>query len=116
MYLPLVQNCQLHSKHHKYNNLIRFYRQCKKENSINDKFQDSKITALIVKVIIITIGAFVTLYQLGIAASLVQSAFIIVLGAFAVAFAVSFGIGGRDFASHMLAKLEKKIDGNNKKK
>ena len=34
--------------------------------------------------------------------------------ALAIAFAVSFGIGGREFASHMLEKLEKRID--NKKK
>lgn len=85
------------------------------ENTINSKFEDSKITALIVKVVIITIGAFVTLYQLGIAASLVQSAFIIVLSAFAIAFAISFGIGGRDFASHMLGKLEKRIDNKKSK-
>lgn len=80
------------------------------ENSINKKFTDSKVTALIVKLIIIVIGAFITLYQLGIAASLVQSAFIIVLGAFAVAFAIAFGVGGREFASNMLKKLEKRID------
>ena len=86
------------------------------ENSINKKFDDSKITALIVKVIIITIGAFITLYQLGIAASLVQSAFIIVLSAFAVAFAIAFGIGGKTFASNMLNKLEKRIDSKKKNK
>ena len=80
------------------------------ENSINKKFTDSKVTALIVKLVIIVIGAFITLYQLGIAASLVQSAFIIVLGAFAVAFAIAFGVGGREFASNMLKKLEKRID------
>ena len=65
--------------------------------------------------VIITIGAFVTLYQLGIASSLVQSAFIIILSAFAVAFAVAFGIGGREFASHMLNKVEKKIDSKKEK-
>lgn len=86
------------------------------ENSINDKFSDNKITALIVKVVIITIGAFVTLYQLGIAASLVKYAFIIILSAFAIAFAISFGIGGRDFASHMLNKLENRIDNKKSKK
>ena len=85
------------------------------ENSINSKFKDSKLTAIIVKMVIITIGAFVTLYQLGIASSLVQSAFIIILSAFAVAFAVAFGIGGREFASHMLNKVEKKIDSKKEK-
>ena len=85
------------------------------ENAINKEFKDNKIIALIVKVVIITIGAFVTLYQLGIAASLVQSAFIIVLGSFAVAFAIAFGVGGRDFAKSMLSRLEKRIDNKKRK-
>lgn len=80
------------------------------EKNINEKFTDSKISALIVKIVIFTIGVFIALYQLGIAKGLVNSAFIIILGAFAIAFAVSFGIGGRDFAKNMLGKLEKKID------
>lgn len=80
------------------------------ENSIVDKFSDSKVTALIAKVAIFTVGVFIALYQLGIAKGLVNSAFIIILSAFAVAFAISFGVGGRDFAKNMLGKLEKKID------
>lgn len=80
------------------------------EKSLNEKFTDSKITALISKVVIFTVGVFIALYQLGIAKGLVNSAFIIILGAFAVAFAISFGVGGRDFAKNMLGKLEKKID------
>lgn len=80
------------------------------ENYIISKFPENKMTALITKVIIITIGGFIALYQLGIAKGLINSAFIIILSAFAIAFAVAFGIGGRDFASHMLGRLEKKID------
>ena len=83
------------------------------ENAIQSKFTDSKATAFIVKILIVIVGSFITLYQLGIAKDMVNSAFIILLGAFAVAFAVSFGIGGREFASHMLRKVENKI---NKKK
>ncbi len=85
------------------------------ENVINNKFTDSKAIAFIVKVVIVVVGTFITLYQLGIAKEMINSAFIILLGAFAVAFAVSFGIGGREFASHMLKKLEDKIDKKNKK-
>ena len=85
------------------------------EYAINSKFEDNKVVALIVKVIVIAIGAFITLYQLGIAKEMINSAFIIVLGAFAVAFAIAFGMGGREFASHMLKKLEDKIDSNKKK-
>ena len=41
---------------------------------------------------------------------MINSAFVIILGALAVAFAISFGIGGREFASHMLNRVEKRID------
>ena len=74
------------------------------------KFPENPGVALGVKVLIITIGGFITLYQLGIAKEMINSAFIIILGALAVAFAISFGIGGRDFASNMLKRVEKKID------
>ena len=78
-------------------------------------FPESKATALIVKTLIIVLGVFITLYQLGIASQLVNTAFLIILGAFGVAFAVAFGIGGRDFASHILNKVESKIDEKMKK-
>src|SRR5699024_2887755 len=66
------------------------------------KFSNSKITAAIAKTLIITIAVFMALSQLGFAKSIVNAGFIIILGALAVAFAISFGIGGRDFAANML--------------
>ena len=63
---------------------------------------------LIVRIAIFTIAAFMILNQLGIASKIVDSAFIIILAALAVAFAVAFGIGGRDFAANTLKKLEEK--------
>lgn len=62
--------------------------------------------AVIAKCAIITIGAFMILSQLGIASEIVNSAFILIMAALAVAFAVAFGIGGREFAANMLKKLE----------
>lgn len=47
--------------------------------------------------------------QLGVADTIVNSAFIIVLGGFALAFGLSFGLGGKDFASRYLSKFERKI-------
>lgn len=79
-------------------------------------FPDSKGTALVLKTFIIVLGIFVTLYQLGVATGLVNSAFIIVLSAVAVAFAIAFGVGGREFASHMLNRVEKRIEEKNNKK
>ncbi|MBR3164206.1 mechanosensitive ion channel [Candidatus Saccharibacteria bacterium] len=83
--------------------------------AITENFKESKASAFVAKVAIIVIGVFITLYQLGIAPAMVNSAFIIILGAIGVAFAIAFGIGGREFAQHMLAKLSRRIDGKNGK-
>lgn len=66
--------------------------------------------AVIAKAAILVLGVFMILNQLGIASEIVNSAFILILAAFAVAFAVAFGIGGRDFAAHVLKKLEEKTE------
>lgn len=72
-----------------------------------------KTLALITKVVIVVFAAFMTLSQLGFAQDIVNVAFIIILAAVAVAFAISFGIGGRTFASNALSKLEKKLEETN---
>lgn len=64
---------------------------------------------LIAKGAILTVGAFMVLSQLGIAEELVNSTFKLILAAVAVAFAISFGVGGKEFASRTLTKLEDSI-------
>lgn len=49
------------------------------------------------------------LSQLGFAKSIVNIAFIIILAGLAIAFAISFGLGGREFATRRLSKLEEKF-------
>ena len=61
--------------------------------------------AVPVKGVIFAAAGFMVLTQLGIASRIVTYAFIGVLGALAVAFAVAFGIGGREFAAQTLKKL-----------
>lgn len=68
-----------------------------------------KGTAVVVKYLIYTVGAFMILNQLGIARTLVDSTFILVVAALAVAFAISFGVGGREFARNCLSVLEKRL-------
>ena len=70
--------------------------------------------AFLAKIGILVIGAFMVLNQLGIATGIVNSAFIIILAALAVAFAIAFGIGGRDFAKKTLEDASKKIEENKK--
>lgn len=70
-----------------------------------------KALALGAKIAIYGIGAFLILSELGIAQKLVDAAFILIVAALAVAFALSFGIGGREFAGRTLEKLENNLSG-----
>ncbi|HEM6302942.1 TPA: mechanosensitive ion channel [Streptococcus suis] len=74
------------------------------------KVTDSPLVITIVRYLIIVFAVFMALDQLKFAQHIVQSTFTIVLGALAVAFALAFGLGGREFAARQLEKLEKKID------
>ncbi len=59
----------------------------------------------IIKVLIYVVAGFMILSQLDFATTIVNYAFIISLCALAVAFAIAFGIGGRDFARKTLDKV-----------
>jgi Conserved TM helix len=62
----------------------------------------SKILGQIARLAIITFVGAMALQQMGIAASIVNLAFGLLLGAIAIATAISFGLGGRDVASEQL--------------
>ncbi len=79
------------------------------------KYANSPFAALIAKYIIIVFAIFMTLEQIKFASTIVSLAFLLVLGGMSVAFALAFGLGGRDFASRQLEKIEKKIEEDNKK-
>lgn len=70
------------------------------------------LVAEIVKYLVIVVSVFMTLDQLNFAQSIVNVAFLLILGAVAVAFAISFGIGGKSFAEKTLRKVEDKADSN----
>lgn len=60
------------------------------------------------KAVVFTVAGFMLLSQLGIAAAIVEKVFVIIVAAIAVAFAISFGLGGKEFAKKMLEKAESK--------
>lgn len=72
--------------------------------------ENAQATAVAAKVAIIVLAVFMALSQLGIAANIVNILFIAVVGAVAIAVAIAFGIGGKDFAKHTLNKIDKKDD------
>ena len=83
--------------------------------AILNKFPNAKVPALIAKVAIYVIIAFVCLSQLGVAIAIVETTFLFIIAALCVAFAIAFGVGGRTFAANTLEKLEKKLDGKDTK-
>ena len=74
------------------------------------KLKTNKTVALATRIAIIIVGVFMSLDQLGIAKTTVNSAFIIILGGVMVAVALAFGFGGKDFAARTLKKLESHIN------
>lgn len=74
------------------------------------KSTNSTLSAILIKSVIIVFAVFMTLDQLHFATSIVNTAFLLILGGLSVAFALSFGLGGREFAKNTLEKVEKKFD------
>ena len=62
--------------------------------------------AKIAKAGIFTVAGFMILSQLGIAPAIVETAFVVVISAIAVAFALAFGLGGKDYAKKLLEKFD----------
>lgn len=84
------------------------------EGLIN-KNAKSPYSAAIAKYIIIVFAIFMTLEQIKFASTIVNIAFLLVLGGLSVAFALAFGLGGRDFADRQLKKFEDKVERENQK-
>ncbi|WP_201587202.1 mechanosensitive ion channel [Psychrobacter jeotgali] len=72
--------------------------------------QGSKFLANIVRVLIMGLVLAMGLKAMGIADSIVNLAFGLTLGAVAVAFALSFGLGGKEAAARVLRRMQDKID------
>ena len=72
--------------------------------------QGSQFLANIVRVLIMGLVLAMGLKAMGIADSIVNLAFGLTLGAVAVAFALSFGLGGQEAAARYLRRLQDKID------
>lgn len=64
----------------------------------------------VVKYILYVLAVFMTLDQLQFASMIVNTAFLFIMGGLAVAFALAFGLGGKEFAKLQLQKLDQKIE------
>lgn len=75
----------------------------------------SKWTGTIVQYVIMAFSLFMVLDQLNFASTIVNTGFMFIIGGLSVAFALAFGLGGRDFAEKQLQKLDDKVDKEVKK-
>lgn len=64
----------------------------------------------IAKYAILGLAFFMAISQLGVAPMIVNTAFLLILGAVALAFGLAFGLGGRETAARYLKKAEQRID------
>ena len=64
----------------------------------------------VAKYAILGLVFFMAVSQLGIAPVIVNTAFLLILGAVALAFGLAFGLGGRETAARYLKKAEQRID------
>ena len=80
--------------------------------SIIDESTNGGKAGTFAKSAVLVLTGFIILNQLGFAMIIVNAAFIVVITALAVAFAIAFGIGGRDFAARILSKAEEKMKSN----
>lgn len=72
--------------------------------------RDAGLLARIAHIAIVVFAVAMGLQQMGIAASIINLAFGLILGAAAVAAAIAFGIGGRDMAKRQLEKWADRIE------
>ena len=97
-YLPMIVKAAVIA-------LVAFFGAGLLESAMQKAFPEATLAAKIVKVIIYVIAGFMILSQLDFATTIVNYAFIITMVALAIAFALAFGLGGRDFAKNTLARV-----------
>ncbi|WP_417398449.1 mechanosensitive ion channel [Fictibacillus iocasae] len=71
---------------------------------------EGKLLGNIAKYTIIALTFFMALDQLGVAKTIVNAAFILILGGFTIAFGLAFGLGGRDFAAQTMRRLSQRME------
>ena len=98
--------------------LVAFFGAGVVESGMKKAFPSAVFASKILKAIIYVIAGFMILSQLDFATTIVNYAFIITMVALAIAFALAFGLGGRDFAKKTLdlVKVGKSADDTDSEK
>jgi len=75
---------------------------------VENKIKGAALLAKITKMVVVIFSVIIALEQLGIATTILTTSIQIVLGTLGLAFAIAFGLGGRDVAGELLRNLLKK--------
>ena len=70
----------------------------------------SDLLAKLTQILLGVFSIFIALDQLKFGTEIVNKAFVLIVGGLSIAFAIAFGLGGRDFAAKQLEKLDSKFD------
>src|SRR5699024_2589693 len=70
----------------------------------------SRWAGRLVQYLLVAFSLFMVLDQLNFASSIVNTAFMFIIGGVTVAFALAFGLGGRELDGKKLERIDKKID------
>lgn len=81
-----------------------------------EEVSGSKLFGELVRYAILAIAIFMTLDQLQIAQTIVNTSFVMIMGALAGAFVLAFGIGGKDFAKMKLEEMNDTMTKESEKK
>jgi hypothetical protein len=76
----------------------------------NSAVNNADTLALVSKVGLLILAITMGLSQMGLATNIIEYSFIFFVGALAVAFAIAFGIGGRDIAAKRLKEMDDKLN------
>lgn len=82
---------------------------------IAENLPDAHFAGIAANAGIMVLAALAALSQLGIATDFIRPLFLFFMGALAVAAAIAFGIGGRDFAAKKLEEMDQKMKANQPK-
>lgn len=74
------------------------------------QMQQNRLLAIIARIAVLVLAGAMALRQMGIANEIITNGFTLTLGAIAIAFALAFGLGGRDEAARQVHEWRNKLD------
>ena len=92
--------------------LANFLRHVVKASVVGARLHSSKALSSVAWWAVIITGSLAALTQLGIAVQIINTVVMGVIAMFAIAGGIAFGLGGKEYASHLLAKFRDQVEGN----